>query len=62
MLDQAQQTSKAIDNILVLYKISTYTWPIRKYGRPQTNYKNVSSYDLISPHVYGPVEKANPTN
>jgi hypothetical protein len=24
MLDQAQRTSKAIDNILVLYKISTY--------------------------------------
>jgi uncharacterized protein (DUF3820 family) len=31
MLDQAQRTSKAIDNILVLYKISTCTRPIKKY-------------------------------
>jgi hypothetical protein len=56
MLDQAQQTSKAIHNILVLYKISMYTRPIRKYGRGQTNYKNVSPNRLISPHVYGPIE------
>jgi hypothetical protein len=54
MLDQAQQTSKAIHNILVLYKISMYTRPIRKYGRGQTNYKNVSPNRLISPNVYGP--------
>jgi hypothetical protein len=38
MPDQALRTSKAISNVLVLYKISMYMRPIKKYGRPETNY------------------------
>jgi hypothetical protein len=33
MPDQARRTSKVISNVLVLYKIGMYMWPIRKYGR-----------------------------